>query len=160
MRGFEPPAPSSRTKCATKLRYIPLSVWSLIRLGLVQPCRRSVVVAQSHDQLLDYYFSRTVPICHYSNQTPCYQEFCHNATICQTSMTIAPMSEVFKSVDDLVNSVSGSSSSEVTRSVGLATLRWRGVPTNRGGVAAVFACMSIDGRSERYLVPRFRLRRT
>lgn len=23
MRGFEPPTPSSRTKCATKLRYMP-----------------------------------------------------------------------------------------------------------------------------------------
>ncbi len=23
MRGFEPPTPSSRTKCATRLRYIP-----------------------------------------------------------------------------------------------------------------------------------------
>ena len=25
VRGFEPPTPSSRTKCATKLRYTPLS---------------------------------------------------------------------------------------------------------------------------------------
>ena len=25
VRGFEPPTPSSRTKCATKLRYTPMS---------------------------------------------------------------------------------------------------------------------------------------
>ncbi len=27
MTGFEPAAPSSRTKCATKLRYIPLDAF-------------------------------------------------------------------------------------------------------------------------------------
>ncbi len=32
MRGFEPPAPSSRTKCATKLRYIPAWIFGLREL--------------------------------------------------------------------------------------------------------------------------------
>jgi hypothetical protein len=34
MRGFEPPTPSSRTKCATRLRYIPKSIAAETELGL------------------------------------------------------------------------------------------------------------------------------
>lgn len=33
MTGFEPAAPSSRTKCATKLRYIPFRFLSIPTLG-------------------------------------------------------------------------------------------------------------------------------
>jgi hypothetical protein len=34
MAGFEPTAPSSRTKCATKLRYIPLFIFRVSQYAM------------------------------------------------------------------------------------------------------------------------------
>src|SRR5690606_14036760 len=48
-RGFEPPTPSSRTMCATRLRYAPTQLVSLLgRRALVQLPQRPTILAQEN----------------------------------------------------------------------------------------------------------------
>ena len=47
VRGFEPPAPSSRTRCATRLRYTPTSFESPVYTRHAAACKRS-----EHDWLM------------------------------------------------------------------------------------------------------------
>ncbi len=51
MTGFEPAAPSSRTKCATKLRYIPSQKWHC-KLRISQPVQNDRITSSIYDRFI------------------------------------------------------------------------------------------------------------
>ena len=58
MTGFEPATPSSLTKCATKLRYIPICIYGVlgrIRTADLPLRRRTLYPAELRGQCINYY---------------------------------------------------------------------------------------------------------